>query len=324
MHHIVPHSPWARQHHPADLFEDYHENCPFESTPDEPLHPDQFRRPWLEPDAANRHGLLSGYYAAVTAMDRNVGRILDWLEAHGLRENTLVLFLSNNGMNMGHHGIYGKGNGTYPQNMYDTSVKIPAIVSWPGCVPKGRVCSALLSQNDVRPTLLEYAGVADPEAERLPGRSFAPLLAGGNDVGHERVLVFDEYGPVHMVRTHEWKYVHRYPEGPDELYDLVNGPGESTNLIDVPEHAVRIVELRPHMKNWFLHYADPARDGTHEPVNGCGQIDLAGPASQGRKNLETRRPFVCEPPETKVGRTVSPCIGADILRVRPHSPEPGG
>ena len=291
VHYTAPHSPWQRKHHPAELFDDYYNNCPFESVPDEPLHPNQFHRAWLEPNAANRRELLSGYYAAVTGMDAGVGRILDWLEANGLREDTLVVFLSDNGMNMGHHGIYGKGNGTFPQNMYDTSVKIPAIVSRPGHVQQGRLCSALLSQIDVRPTLLEYAGIPDPEADRLPGRSFVPLLAGKNCGGHDRVFVFDEYGPVHMVRTHEWKYVHRYPLGPDELYDLANDPGEAANLIDAPEHADRIVELSAHMKDWFARYVDPAMDGTHEPCTGCGQIDLAGPAAQGRKNFSDQAPL---------------------------------
>ena len=294
VHYTAPHSPWGRGQHPAELFDDYYVNCPFDSVPNEPLHPGQFQRPWLEPNAANRRELLSGYYAAVTAMDAGVGRILDWLEANGLREGTLVLFLSDNGMNMGHHGIYGKGNGTFPQNMYDTSVKIPAVVSRPGHVPEGRTSSALLSQIDVRPTLLDYVGIPDHEAERLPGRSFAPLLSGEDGPGHERVFVFDEYGPVRMVRTHEWKYVHRYPFGAHELYDLVSDPGETTNLIDAPEHAERVVELRAHLRDWFARYADPARDGTHEPCTGCGQTDLAGPAAQGRRSFADRGPLACE------------------------------
>ena len=197
-------------------------------------------------------------------------------------------------MNMGHHGIYGKGNGTFPQNMYDTSVKVPAMVSRPGHVPEGRVCSALLSQIDLRPTLLDYAGIPDPEAGDLPGRSFAPLLSGEDGGGHDRVFVFDEYGPVHMVRTHERKYVHQYPFGPHELYDLGNDPAETANLIDIPGHAERIVELRACMRDWFARYADPARDGTHEPCTGSGQIDLAGPAAQGRQSFSDRLPLVSE------------------------------
>jgi len=286
VHYTAPHSPWERKHHPKDLYDDYYNNCPFESVPNEPLHADHLECAWLQPNAENRRELLSGYYAAVTAMDAGVGRILDWLEQKKLREDTLILFLSDNGMNMGHHGIYGKGNGTFPLNMYDTSVKIPAMVSRPGHVPEGVIRSELLSQVDVRPTLLEYVGIDAPEAEWLPGRSFAPLLRGEDSDGHDRVFVFDEYGPVHMLRTHEWKYVHRYPFGRHELYDLVNDPDETTNLIDEPEHADRVVELRTQMVDWFVRYVDPSVDGTHEGVTGRGQFDLAGLGAQGRKSFD--------------------------------------
>ena len=284
-HYTAPHSPWEREHHPKELFDDYYENCAFDSAPNEPLHPNQFHRHWLAPNAANRRELLSGYYAAVTAMDFGVGRLLDWLEQNGLREDTLVFFTGDNGMNMGHHGIYGKGNGTFPQNMFDTSVKVPAIVSRPGHVPEARLCSQLLSQVDIRPTVLEYVGVPDREADRLPGRSFAPLLNGEDSPGRDRVFIFDEYGPVHMARTREWKYVHRYPLGPHELYDLVNDPDETTNLFCAPENADRIVELKALMTEWFARYVDPALDGTHEGVTGRGQVDLAGPGAQGRKSF---------------------------------------
>ena len=86
----------------------------------------------------HRKELLRGYYAAITAMDHGVGRILDFLREKGELENTLIFFMADNGMNMGHHGIWGKGNGTFPFNMYDTSVKVPFLVSWPAALPQGR------------------------------------------------------------------------------------------------------------------------------------------------------------------------------------------
>ena len=122
------------------------------------------RHPWQINSAPRgrgekRHELLSGYFAAVTGWIANVGRDLDRLEEQGVRENTLVIFTSDNGMNMGHHGIYGKGNGTFPQNMYDTSVKVPALISRPGHVPEGAVNDDLLSHYDIMPTLLDYLGI---------------------------------------------------------------------------------------------------------------------------------------------------------------------
>ena len=135
VHYTAPHAPWGREEHPDHIFDKFHDNCAFDSLPIEAIHPDQLAK---EPVAAtlgdtpeNRRIALSGYFAAVTEMDRNIGRILDWLEANGLRETTLIMFMADNGMNMGHHGIWGKGNGTYPPNMYDTAVKIPALASMP-------------------------------------------------------------------------------------------------------------------------------------------------------------------------------------------------
>jgi choline-sulfatase len=129
---------------------------------------------------------LSGYFAAITAMDANIGRLLDWLEGHNLRENTLIVFTADNGMNMGHHGIWGKGNGTYPPNMFEESVKVPTLMSRPGHVPQGVVNTDLLSHYDLMPTLLDYAGLADANGVRsgdtsspnLPGRSIVPILNG--------------------------------------------------------------------------------------------------------------------------------------------------
>jgi arylsulfatase A-like enzyme len=280
VHYTAPHSPWI-DNHPQDIVESY-ADCPFESCPEEPLHE------WSIHTAPHGTGQqrienLKGYFAAVTAMDANVGRLLDKLEALGLREHTLVMFMSDNGMNMGHHGIWGKGNGTFPQNMFDTSVKVPCLASHPGVIPQGTVCEALVSQYDVMPTLLETVGLANPEADRLPGRSFVPLFQGQRAAEREAVVVFDEYGPVRMVRTREWKYVHRTPYGPHELYDLVNDPDERTNLADDESKAALKERLKAQLDEWFCQWVDPRLDGTHEAVYGKGQLQLAGPGAEGKK-----------------------------------------
>jgi arylsulfatase A-like enzyme len=284
VHYTAPHSPWDRDQHPAELYDSYYNECAFESVPREPIHPWQVAG-LISADGKNRRTLLSGYFAAVTAMDTNVGRLLDRLEAMGLRENTLILFTSDNGMNMGHHGIYGKGNGTFPQNMFDTSVKVPALISRPGHVTQGAVCEELLSHYDVMPTLLDYLGMEHSEAETLPGRSFARLLRGEPLEAREHVVVYDEYGPVRMIRNRDWKYVHRYPYGPHELYDLANDPGEKHNLIESSDHREKVREMKAGLQAWFVRYVDPMVDGCREPVTGKGQLGLAGPAGKGEKNF---------------------------------------
>ncbi len=289
VHYTAPHAPWGREHHPPELFEDYYQNCPFESTPDEPMHPQQLSKTGSSGSLGftkeERKETLSGYFAAMTAMDANVGRLLDWLEANGLRENTLIAFTSDNGMNMGHHGIYGKGNGTFPPNMFDTSVKVPMLISRPGHVLQGEVISSLHSHYDIMPTLLDYLNVENPDSDSLPGRSFSALLEGREIGGDDQVVVFDEYGPTRMIRTVEWKYVHRYPYGPHELYDLINDPDERQNLIAEEKYQSIRESLQADLDAWFARYADPQRDGAREAVMGRGQLDIVGPAAKGRKRF---------------------------------------
>jgi arylsulfatase A-like enzyme len=274
VHYTAPHSPWI-DNHPQDVVDSYDE-CAFETCPQNQTHPDAIG---LTTSArANLHENLKGYFAAVTAMDTNIGRILDKLETLQLRENTLVIYLSDNGFSCGQHGFWGKGNGTFPLNMYDSSVKVPAIMSHAGHIPQGVVCHELVSAYDFMPTLLDYVKLPMPTETNLPGSSFLPLLLGEEAEARKHVVVFDEYGPVRMIRNKEWKYVHRYPYGPNELYDLVNDPGETANLIAESDHSKITAGLKGEMEQWFLRYVDPALDGTHEAVSGEGQLKLAGPA----------------------------------------------
>jgi len=282
VHYTAPHSPWDRGEHPEELVSLY-KDCRFRSCPEVPG-----GHPWQINSAprgkgARRHELLSGYFAAVTGVDRGVGRLIARLESMDELERTLFIFTSDNGMNMGHHGIWGKGNGTFPQNMYDTSVKVPMIISRPGHVPSGVVDSSLRSHYDLYPTILDYAGLPNPESDELPGTSFAPLLRAPADaVVDSPIVVYDEYGPVRMIRSREWKYVHRYPYGPHELYDLVGDPDETKNLIGLRTRHPKAEEFRAELERWFLRYVDPGRDGTKEPVTGKGQLDLAGISGSGR------------------------------------------
>jgi len=272
VHYTAPHSPWERDQHPAKLYDRYFNDCPFASLPNG-LAPPAWVRTLNIPirSEAARRETLSGYFAAVTAMDRNIGCLLNRLEANGLRERTLVVFAGDNGMNMGHHGVYGKGNATFPLNLFEESVKVPFIASHPGRIPEGRVSEELVGQYDFLPTLLEYAGVPNPLASTLPGRSFAGLLCGAGRAEERPVVVYDEYGPVRMIRDRRWKLIRRFDGVADELYDLEADPGETRNLAG--SAACRAVEagLRARLAAWFERYADPRRDGARLPVTGMGQ-----------------------------------------------------
>jgi arylsulfatase A-like enzyme len=277
----APHYPWIDSH--PSQFTELYADCLFASCPEEEPHPDfTGGAAATVKGRAQRRDSLIGYFAAVSAMDAAIGRVLKKLDGMGLRENTLVVFISDNGFNCGHHGIWGKGNGTRPQNMYDTSVKVPCIISHPGRVPGGVVNTDLLSGYDLFPTFVDYLGFERPVQSDKPGRSFVPVLEGRRLPDDRDVVVFDEYGPVRMVRTHEWKYVHRYPDGPHELFDLKADPGERNNRIDDPGVHNIAASLRNKLSRWFAAYVDPRRDGIDKGITGCGQLGAVEYSTQER------------------------------------------
>jgi choline-sulfatase len=282
----APHSPWSAKNHPQDVFDDYYQHCAFSSVPNMPLHPHQINSASVGYDQESRRSILSGYFAAVTEMDRNVGRILSYLDTHDLRKSTLIIFTSDNGMNMGHHGIYGKGNGTFPQNMFETAVKVPAIISLPGKVLSGNRIEKPVSHYDFFPTILDITHTSY-DAAHLPGESLLPLLEG-LEIGRETekpVVIFNEYGPVRMIRRGSYKYIHRYPYGPNELYNLETDPEELHNLDGLDSVKVLERELLMHLESWFRQYSIDLHDGRQYSIYGRGQNCLL-------EDLDTQRdPF---------------------------------
>ena len=274
----APHAPWLHNH-PRE-YTDLYRDCPFASVPHLPRHPDSIylTDEVMQDERAN----LIGYYAAVTAMDADIGRILAKLDELGLADDTLVVFTSDNGFSCGHHGFWGKGNATFPLNMYEESVKVPFIARHPGRIPAGSVCSALVSAYDFMPTLLEYTGVPAQDDRVRPGVSFAPALRGEAAEPRGQVVVFDEYGPNRMIRDRQFKYIARYPYGPNELYDLVHDPAETVNLLRAGGCDRLEREMRFRLEAWFAQYVDPAIDGAREAVFGSGQTGLAGLWGKGR------------------------------------------
>jgi arylsulfatase A-like enzyme len=270
LNYTAPHYPWIDSHPPQ--YTSLYADCAFSSCPQEAPHPfSATGNPATDEGQRRPRESLVGYFAAVTAMDAGIARVLAHLDASGLATSTLVIFMSDNGMNCGHHGIWGKGNGTRPQNMYDTSVKVPALFMQPSRIAPA-VRDDLVSGYDLFPTLLDYLGVVDAPKRKRPGRSFRALLENGASSIDREVVVYDEYGPVRMVRTREWKYVHRIPDGPHELYDLAHDPGERTNRFGDSATAAIASALRARLDDWFAEYVDPLQDAARHAVTGCGQL----------------------------------------------------
>lgn len=277
IHYTAPHSPWDRNQHKEEFLSMY-DNCKFNSVPFEKPHPWGNLINATEEEHKQYHKTaLTGYYAAITAMDNGIGNIISYLKEENLFDNTIILFTGDNGMSMGHHGIYGKGNGTYPLNLYDTAVKVPMVIKpVKDCNSIGKNISNLLSHYDVALTLLDYLNIdTNRLGKNLPGRSFKEILKGNNLEDDNQIVIMDEYGPNRMIRNKEWKYIHRY-NGPCELYNILNDPEEKNNLIDNDEFKYKLEELKSSLISWYDKYVIEDKDGKNEDVRGLGQIDFIG------------------------------------------------
>ena len=150
-----------------------------------------------EPESDRWRRQLKGYFAAVTAMDANIGRIIDLLDRRGLRDDTLVVFLGDNGFSTGHHGLWGKGSSSFPLNIRQLGARQQFSTSREDRRgPALRMVSAI----DF-PHAAGDARAGDAKRGRPADQSFAHLLSEDSMRGHgtRRIVVFDEYGPVRMI-----------------------------------------------------------------------------------------------------------------------------
>ncbi|MCA9005105.1 MAG: sulfatase-like hydrolase/transferase [Planctomycetaceae bacterium] len=205
-------------------------------------------------------GIIRKYAAEVSAVDDGVGQIMQTLKDLGLRENTLVIFTADQGLSGGHSGYWGMGDHTRPLTAFDWTLTIPLIFSQPGKIVSGARQEMMVANYDVYPTLLNYLGLQDkiPAKPATPGRNFAPVLKGEQIPWNE--VVFYEFENVRAIRTKDWKYIERYHESPNELYDLTADPREHRNLIDQPEFQKTRADLKQRMDQFFSQYADPKWD----------------------------------------------------------------
>ena len=182
---------------------------------------------------------IKDYLRCVAALDDNIGRMLRYLEESGLGENTVVIYSSDQGWYLGEHGWYDK------RWMYEESLTMPLIVSWPGVVPAGSVNDDLVSNVDFAQTFLDMAGLADRTPADMQGRSLVPLLEGRTPDDWRRSFYYHYYefpGTHHVarhcgVRTDRYKLIHYYQLDEWEFFDLETDPNELTSRYDDPEYA---------------------------------------------------------------------------------------
>lgn len=200
------------------------------------------------------------YYALVSHVDEQVGRILDALDDSGLRDDTLVVFTSDHGEHLGDHFLTGKG---HPH--WDSCCRVPLLASWPGRLPQGERRSEIVELVDVLPTVLECCAVQAPPFAQ--GRSFLPLLAGGEY--QERTAAFTEskipfQSSWKSVRTRDWFYA-ADGEGRELLYDLAADPDQLRDVSANSEAREALhVMRRELLSRWFgTEKQYPLRTGTY-------------------------------------------------------------
>jgi choline-sulfatase len=199
-----------------------------------------------------------GYYAAVTFLDDRVGRLLEALDATGLRESTVVIFTSDHGEMLGERGLW------YKMSFFEPSARVPLIVNAPGRFVPRRV-SQNVSLVDLLPSLVELGNGGDPFApvDPVAGLSLIPLLAGDSRGPRGAEEVVGEYlaegtqAPMVMIRRGGLKFVH-CPGDPDQLFDLGTDPHELVNLAENRPHGGAVEAFRNEISaRWSL---DALRD----------------------------------------------------------------
>ncbi len=249
---FAPHDPFDFQ---PEKYRSHYNDSEFSCFPQPERHPQ--RRGRHDQHWDNRESKI-GYSALVTAVDANVGRVLDKLEELGLSDNTVVIFTADHGYNCGHHGFWGKGNGTLPFNMYEESIRVPLIWSHPGHIPEGVTAEPMVSSYDFFPTLLDYLGVeAAPDKQRV-GRSYAAFLKG--ETPEWPTELYFEFAYVRSIRTDHLKLVERAEGWGDELFDLEIDAGEAINRIGAPDYRDRTAALRSRLHRFFDEAGAPPLD----------------------------------------------------------------
>ncbi|MDR6879290.1 sulfatase-like hydrolase/transferase [Bacillus sp. 3255] len=206
---------------------------------------------------------MADYYAMISHLDAQIGRVVEALKAKGIYDDTLIVYTADHGLAVGQHGLMGK------QNLYEHSVRIPLIFRGPG-VPAGQQVPALASNIDIFPTVAGLCGVELPE--ETEGINLCPVLAGESD--GMRGIVCSVYRDVQrMVTDGRWKLI-RYYHSPVtntgteriQLFDLRSDPWETHDLSADPASAGDIERLASGLTSWMQASGDILQDRPVIPV----------------------------------------------------------
>ncbi len=199
---------------------------------------------------------IKDYLRTIKSVDDGVGEVLDYLEANGLAENTIVIYTSDQGFYLGEHGWFDK------RFMYEQSFRTPLLIRYPKEIKSGITVDKLVQNLDFAPTLLDYAEVQVPG--EMQGESFRDLMNGKSREWRDAVYyTYYEYPSVHMVKRHygisteRYKLMHFYYDIDEwEMYDLENDPNEMNNVYDHPDYAEVKADMHQKLEDIRTKYGD--------------------------------------------------------------------
>jgi arylsulfatase A-like enzyme len=195
---------------------------------------------------------IAAYYAVISHLDEQVGRILATLRATGQDQNTIVIFTSDHGLALGSHGLMGK------QNMYEHTIGVPFVMAGPG-VPRNRRIGAQIYLRDIFPTVCDLARIPIPDT--VEGRSLLPVLSGERTTLYPEIYAYwqRDRTPVptqQMVRTERWKLIYYSQLDRYQLFDLSADPHELHDLADSSAHQATRQDLQSRLLAWFRDRTD--------------------------------------------------------------------
>jgi arylsulfatase A-like enzyme len=205
------------------------------------------------PDAIRRH--LHDYYALISSMDHDIGRLLDALDKLSLTDNTIIVFSSDQGLALGSHGLMGK------QSIYEDVMKVPMLFSGPN-ISKGS-SKAFAYIHDIFPTICDIAKTQIPPA--LDGKSLLPIInSTKKDVRSLAMLAYKN--SQRSVRDKQWKLI-QFPQiNVTELYNLKTDPHETINLADNPKHADIVKRMMELLTQQQEYYGDTVELTSKTPI----------------------------------------------------------
>ena len=214
---------------------------------------------------------VAAYYAAITSLDDQVGRLLATLKETGADDNTIILFTSDHGDMLGSHGLRRK------RKPHDESARVPGIIRWPAHVPKGKTVETLFSHVDMAPTLLALAGLEVPKM--MQGADLSRVALGQTTDGPDAVLlqIFVPFNPDGIAKP--WRGIvtarHTYARYEDEtwvLFDDKTDPRQMTNLAHDPAYAALARELDGKLAALMKKHGDAWNFNSSELVEEGGRL----------------------------------------------------